>query len=137
MTNQTVRRVAHGDFLRLLTRLEVCGDLQRGFVERAEVSVKFLPQENRLGLRGVVGGPAVIHQNGGVVQVAGVHRGTGKIVANGLENLIVPLVGHRVLLRQRGNPQGHPAQANHQAYKCVHVRSLSGPLRYKDDVNPL
>ena len=115
------------------TRLEVRGNVQRGFVKRAEVSVKFLPQENGLGLRGVVSGPAVVHQNGGVVQVAGVHRGTGKIVANGLEHLLVPLVGHRVLLRQRGDPHGHPAQANHCAYKCVHVCSLSGPLRYEED----
>ena len=137
MTNQTVRRVAHGDFLRLLSRLKVGGNVKRGFVKRAEVSVKFLPQENGLGLRSVERRPAVVHQNGGVVQVAGVHRGTGKIVANGLEHLLVPLVGHCVLLRQRGDPHGHPAQADHCAYKCVHVRSLSGPLRYEDDINPL
>ena len=137
MTNQTVRRVAHGDFLRLLPRLKVGGNVKRCFVKRAAVSGKFLPQEDGLRLRGVVSGPAVVHQNGGVVKVAGVHRGTGKIVANGLEHLLVPLVGHRVLLRQRGDPHGHPAQADHCAYKCVHVRSLSGPLRYEDGVNPL
>ena len=99
--DQAVHRVAQGHLLGFLTQGQIRRHIQRRFIERTEKPVVVLPKEHRRGLRGVVGGPAVVHQDAAVVEIPCMDGGTGEIIADGFEHLLAPLMRHGGL-RQHG-----------------------------------
>ena len=92
--------------------------------QRALIAIECLSQEDRLCKRRVVGSPAVVHQNARVVEVAGVHCRSRKVVPNGFEHLLVPLVRDSVILSEACDG-GKPSEtAHHQRAQCMEKKSV-------------
>ena len=117
VAEQPEHRVAHGHLLGLLA-FRRAWHLQRLGVKWTGVAVEGLAEEHILRGGRIVRRPAVVHQDACVVQVAGVHRGPRKVVANGLEVLFVPLMRHGVLLRQDARAPHH--HEPHRPHRTLH-----------------
>ena len=123
---QPEHRVADGDLLGLLNPFRRVRNLQRLGVKGAGVAVEGLAEEHVLSGGRIVRRPAVVHQDARVVQVPCVHRRPRKVVPDGFEVLLVPLVCHRVLLRQGACAPHHheshrPNRTLHPILVQVHV----------------
>ena len=115
---QPEHRVADGHLLGLLNPFRRAWNLQRLGVKGTGVAVKSLAEKHVLRGGRIVRRPAVVHQDACVVQVPRVHRGPRKVVADGFEVLLVPLVCHRVLLRQDACAPHH--HEPHRPHRTLH-----------------
>ena len=118
VAQQPEHRVADGHLLGLLNAFRRARNLQRLGVKRARVAVEGLAEEHVLRGGRIVRRPAVVHQDARVVQVPRVHRGPRKVVADGFEVLLVPLVRHCVLLRRDACAPHH--HEPHRPHRTLH-----------------
>ena len=123
MGQQPKHRVADGHFLGLLNAFRRVRNLQGFGLEGAGEAVEGLAEEDVLRGGRIVRRPAVVHQDARVVEVPRVHCRPCKVVANGFEVLLVPLVRHGVLLRQGACPaQHHEAHRPHRALHPIQIQ---------------
>ncbi len=113
MRHDAVNGIADG----FLTRSEdgFFGFRNRNPVEWALKSRPRFPQQKGLRRSLVIRCPDVVHRNGRVQQVPGVHGGPSKIVADSLQHLFVPQVRDGLVLGQLGLSGRH--QPNQLAEK--------------------
>ena len=111
VADQTIHGVTHGHFLSFMPGRQIRRNVQRSLVKWAGVPVEGLAQKVRLGIRGVIRRPTIVHQNARVKEISSMHSGSGKIIPNGLEYLLVPLVCHRHLgLRTRNGQEDEKSE---------------------------
>ena len=116
MRHDAVNGITDGLLPRSENRL--FGFRNRNPVEWALKSRPRFSQQKGLRRSLVIGSPDVVHRNGRVQQVPGVHRGASKIVADSLQHLFVPQVRDGLVLGQLGLTVWH--QPNQLAEKQGH-----------------